>query len=68
LTSLQPFNAGRIKSVPSFEHQFDFEVLTGQDFFYIDADKSHARFNVNAIGKDANDVVHITSIGRDGVY
>jgi len=53
---MQPFNAGVIKSVPSFEKQFELEVFTGQDFFYIDADKSHARFNVNAIAKDSNDV------------
>jgi hypothetical protein len=51
-----------IKSIPSFENQFELEVLTGQDFFYIDADKSHARFNVNAIAKDSNDVVGSKSI------
>ena len=31
--------------------------MTGADWFYIDADKGHARINVKAIAKDDNDVV-----------
>ena len=56
-TPKKPFSSGFVRSIEGFEPKVDLQVVNGVDWFYIDADKGHARVNVKAIAKDDQDVV-----------
>ena len=46
-----------MESVEGMEQKLSLEIVTGADYFYFDADKTHARVNVKAIARDSEGIV-----------
>ncbi|KAI9785104.1 MAG: hypothetical protein M1816_000515 [Peltula sp. TS41687] len=44
-------STGSIKSVEGFEPKVDAQIVSGGDWLYFDADKKHARINVEGVAK-----------------